>query len=62
MADDALLTVKQIARELGLANTRVMSLIRRGHSSRQQDPLGLPHGGFRGDRWMTTWTDNGPNN
>jgi hypothetical protein len=29
VAHDELLTVKQIARELGLANTRVMSLIRR---------------------------------
>ena len=63
MVADVMLTVKQIARELGLANTRVMSLIRRGHtSSRQQDPLGPPLGGFRGDHWMTTWTDNGPNN
>lgn len=40
MADDELLTVKQIARELGLANTKVMSLIRRGHITAVSRPAG----------------------
>jgi len=31
MPASELMTVKQVARELGLANTRVVSLIRRGH-------------------------------
>lgn len=40
VADDELLTVKQIARELGLANTKVMSLIRRGHITAVSRPAG----------------------
>ena len=40
MADDELLTVKQIARELGLAHTKVMSLIRRGHITAASRPGG----------------------
>lgn len=40
VADDELLTVKQIARELGLANTKVMALIRRGHITAVSRPAG----------------------
>jgi len=40
VADDELLTVKQIARELGLANTKVMSLIRRDHITSVSRPAG----------------------
>jgi excisionase family DNA binding protein len=40
VADDELLTVKQIARELGLANTKVMSLIRRGCITAVSRPAG----------------------
>lgn len=40
VADDELLTVKQIARELGLANTKVMSLIRRGRITAVSRPAG----------------------
>lgn len=40
MAHDELLTVKQIARELSLANTKVMALIRRGHITAVSRPAG----------------------
>jgi excisionase family DNA binding protein len=40
VADEELLTVKQIARELGLANTEVMSLIRRGRINAVSRPAG----------------------
>jgi excisionase family DNA binding protein len=40
MPASELLTVKQVARELGLANTRVMSLIRRGHIVAVSTPAG----------------------
>lgn len=40
VVDDELLTVKQIAKELGLANTKVMSLVRRGAISTVARPAG----------------------
>jgi excisionase family DNA binding protein len=48
VADEELLTVKQVARELGLANTKVMSLIRRGHITGVSRPAGP--GTWRGSR------------
>jgi excisionase family DNA binding protein len=40
VAKDELFTVKQVAQELGMANTRVMSLIRRGHMVAASRPAG----------------------
>lgn len=40
MSATQMMTVKQVARELGLANTRVMSLIRRGHIVAASMPAG----------------------